>query len=161
MMERGDVILTPSWSWHDHGSEGHGPMVWLDGLDLPVYKFLPVNFAENYHEERYPSEMAEGDHDTDLKFRWRNVAEVLDQGIETEGKKYARFDYRLRDGGHLSRTISAQTERVSAGYTTDRMRETVSFVYHVYEGEGRTRIVAPGGEGKEVMVEWKARKEVL
>ena len=26
------LILTPSWSWHDHGHEGEGPMVWLVGL---------------------------------------------------------------------------------------------------------------------------------
>jgi len=54
-MERGDVILTPSWHWHDHGNEGTEPMVWLDGLDLPLFKHAPVNFAENYSEPRYPS----------------------------------------------------------------------------------------------------------
>ena len=31
-MRVGDLILTPSWSWHDHGHEGEGPMVWLVGL---------------------------------------------------------------------------------------------------------------------------------
>jgi gentisate 1,2-dioxygenase len=46
VMERGDVILTPSWHWHDHGNEGQGPVVWLDGLDLPLFKYAPVNFAE-------------------------------------------------------------------------------------------------------------------
>ncbi|TGZ84616.1 RmlC-like cupin [Ascodesmis nigricans] len=55
-MKRGDVILTPSWTWHDHGHEGDGPMIWLDGLDLPIYQSLPVNFAEMYAEPRYPSE---------------------------------------------------------------------------------------------------------
>ncbi|BEI83406.1 hypothetical protein CcaverHIS002_0400100 [Cutaneotrichosporon cavernicola] len=60
VMERGDVILTPSWTWHDHGSDSKGPMVWLDGLDLPVYRFLPINFAENHSDPRYPSELAEG-----------------------------------------------------------------------------------------------------
>lgn len=54
-MEQGDVILTPSWQWHDHGHEGEGPMIWLDGLDLPLYQAIPVNFAENYAQSRYPS----------------------------------------------------------------------------------------------------------
>lgn len=58
IMERGDVILTPSWCWHDHGNEGTGPMVWLDGLDLPLYRFLPINFAENYPDPRNPSTLA-------------------------------------------------------------------------------------------------------
>jgi len=56
VMERGDVILTPSWHWHDHGNEGPGPVVWLDGLDLPLFKYAPVNFAEMYNEKRYPGE---------------------------------------------------------------------------------------------------------
>jgi gentisate 1,2-dioxygenase len=55
-MERGDVILTPSWHWHDHGNEGQNPVIWLDGLDLPLFKYTPVNFAEPYKEKRYPSE---------------------------------------------------------------------------------------------------------
>jgi gentisate 1,2-dioxygenase len=56
IMERGDVILTPSWHWHDHGNEGHNPVIWLDGLDLPLFNYTPVNFAEPYKEKRYPSE---------------------------------------------------------------------------------------------------------
>ena len=35
---------------------GDGPMIWLDGLDLPLYQAFPTNFAEMYQEERYPSE---------------------------------------------------------------------------------------------------------
>ncbi len=57
IMERGDVILTPSWHWHDHGNEGQDPVIWLDGLDLPLFKYAPVNFAEMYNEKRYPSEL--------------------------------------------------------------------------------------------------------
>lgn len=56
IMEQGDVILTPSWKWHDHGHEGEGPMIWLDGLDLPLFQAFPVNFAQNYAESRYPSQ---------------------------------------------------------------------------------------------------------
>jgi gentisate 1,2-dioxygenase len=41
-MQRGDIILTPKWNWHDHGKDGSGPMIWLDGLDLPNFLlFLP------------------------------------------------------------------------------------------------------------------------
>lgn len=54
-MERGDVILTPPWQWHDHGHEGDDVMIWLDGLDLPMFQYIPVNFAEMYEESRYPS----------------------------------------------------------------------------------------------------------
>ncbi|KAK3990801.1 RmlC-like cupin domain-containing protein, partial [Cladorrhinum sp. PSN332] len=147
-----DVISTPSWSWHDHGSEGTGPMAWLDGLDLPVYRFLPVSFAENYDKERYPSILVEEGDKSGLKFPWKKAAEVLD----SEGEKHARFDYKSGNGQHLSTTISAQAERVGGGHATEKARETVSFIYHVYEGEGRTRITEPGGK-EEKVVEWKSR----
>jgi len=51
-MSRGDVILTPQWEFHDHGHEGTTPMIWLDGLDLPVYQFFPANFAQPYAAEQ-------------------------------------------------------------------------------------------------------------
>jgi gentisate 1,2-dioxygenase len=47
-MRRGDVILTPTWNWHDHGKDGEGPMIWLDALDLPMYRHFPVHFVEHF-----------------------------------------------------------------------------------------------------------------
>ena len=50
-MHPGDFIITPSWTWHDHGNEGIGgtsePVVWLDGLDIPMLRFFDAGFAEN------------------------------------------------------------------------------------------------------------------
>ena len=47
----GDFIITPSWTWHDHGNadsaDGGEPVVWLDGLDIPLLRFLDAGFAEN------------------------------------------------------------------------------------------------------------------
>lgn len=149
-MQRGDVILTPNWTWHDHGNEGSVPMIWLDGLDLPVFRFLPVNFAENYTGSRYPSQLAGR---SSKKFPWEEVARVLDE--DCASVDHARFEYRLPGGMHLSRTISAQAERVAARTTTSKSRETCSFVYHVYEGEGFSTIAVAGGEERTVV--WRAR----
>lgn len=55
-LERGDVILTPTWHWHDHGNESDAPVIWLDALNLPLFRYARVNFAELYSESRYPSE---------------------------------------------------------------------------------------------------------
>jgi gentisate 1,2-dioxygenase len=50
-MYPGDFIITPSWTWHDHGNEGidgiSEPVVWLDGLDIPMLRFFDAGFAEN------------------------------------------------------------------------------------------------------------------
>ncbi len=81
-MSRGDVILTPTWNWHDHGKDGSGPMIWLDGLDLPNFVHYPVHFVEHYRESRYPA----ADVDTSsspIVFPWARMKEALD-GVEAE-----------------------------------------------------------------------------
>ena len=37
---RGDLILTPNGTWHDHGNDGVEPVVWIDVLDFPLMEFL-------------------------------------------------------------------------------------------------------------------------
>ncbi len=37
---RGDLILTPNGTWHDHGNDGDAPVVWIDTLDWPILEFL-------------------------------------------------------------------------------------------------------------------------
>ncbi len=49
-MNEGDFILTPQWRWHDHGNPGDEPVIWLDGLDLPLVNTLGCGFAEDYPE---------------------------------------------------------------------------------------------------------------
>ena len=44
-MEKGDLILTPSGLWHEHGHEGSGPVVWLDALDLPTIFALEASYC--------------------------------------------------------------------------------------------------------------------
>ncbi|MDH5747811.1 MAG: cupin domain-containing protein [Rhodospirillales bacterium] len=44
-MERGDLILTPSGLWHEHGHTGSGPVIWLDALDLPLVYRMEASYA--------------------------------------------------------------------------------------------------------------------
>ena len=44
-MSRGDLILTPTGLWHEHGHDGTEPVVWLDVLDLPLVYFLEASYA--------------------------------------------------------------------------------------------------------------------
>ena len=44
-MSPGDFILTPSWTYHDHGNPGDEPVVWLDGLDVPMVNLFDTSFA--------------------------------------------------------------------------------------------------------------------
>ena len=134
-MARGDVILTPSWEFHDHGHEGATPMVWLDGLDLPVYQFFPANFAQPYEAEQFPSEA--GPADSHLKFAWSDMQARLE--AEPGGYAFAEYVHK-RTGGPISRVIGAAAERIAGKTSSPTRRETAGIVYHVYEGRGVTRV---------------------
>src|ERR1700716_1590762 len=47
-MHPGDFIITPSWTWHDHGHPGSDPVVWLDGLDIRIVQSFGAGFPENH-----------------------------------------------------------------------------------------------------------------
>jgi gentisate 1,2-dioxygenase len=49
---RGDLILTPNGTWHDHGNDGSEPVVWIDVLDFPLMEFLDCVWLD----EAYPGD---------------------------------------------------------------------------------------------------------
>ena len=46
-MSRGDLILTPTGLWHEHGHDGDKPVVWLDVLDLPIVYYMEASYHIN------------------------------------------------------------------------------------------------------------------
>lgn len=44
-MSRGDLILTPTGLWHEHGHDGTDPVVWLDVLDLPLVYYMEASYV--------------------------------------------------------------------------------------------------------------------
>lgn len=103
-MSPGDFIITPSWNWHDHGNprmeEGGEPVVWLDGLDIPLLVHLDAGFAEN-----------------------------LDQATQTvtqpEGISFARFGHNMAPVRH---TVTDPTSPIFS-YPYDRSREALDQLY--------------------------------
>lgn len=45
-MRRGDLLLTPSWHFHEHHNTSDHPMAWIDGLDIPLIDQLDAGFFE-------------------------------------------------------------------------------------------------------------------
>ena len=45
--ERGDLILTPNGTWHDHGNDDAAPVVWADILDFPLLEMLDCNWLDD------------------------------------------------------------------------------------------------------------------
>ena len=51
-MARGDLILTPTGLWHEHGHDGDQPVVWLDVLDLPLVYYTETSYHINGEEQQ-------------------------------------------------------------------------------------------------------------
>ncbi|MEA3023311.1 MAG: gentisate 1,2-dioxygenase, partial [Alphaproteobacteria bacterium] len=52
---RGDLILTPHGTWHDHGNDGAAPVVWIDVLDFPLIEYLDCLWLDDEYEGEHLS----------------------------------------------------------------------------------------------------------
>jgi gentisate 1,2-dioxygenase len=166
IMSKGDFVLTPGWTWHDHGNESGKPMIWLDGLDLPFAIVSDANFFEDYaggDGQMQPIYRQAGDSHHRwgrnlrptwaepsstsstpiLNYRWTESRDAL-HGLRAEnGSPYDGVILQYTNpvtGGPTLPTISACLQLLRKGERTQSHRHTSSTVYHVAEGEGRSLI---------------------
>jgi gentisate 1,2-dioxygenase len=167
-MRYGDFIITPSWTFHDHGNDGSDPVVWLDGLDIPLVRFLDAGFAEKsaaksqadvrpegdalarYGNNMLPMEHAPLPHEPTRVFVYpfARTRESL-AGI-ARGPADAHFGFKLRyvnpaTGRSPMPTIGTFAQRLPKGFATRPYRSSDSTVYVCLEGEGSATVEAPGG----------------
>ena len=157
-MERGDLILTPAWTWHDHGHEGAEPMIWMDGLDWPVVRSLDAIFYEDYPEDRHPvvgvgntrHRYAAGGlkpawetHDQSWSplyhFRWADTHQALHDLAQVGASPFDDVAMEFTNpntGGPVLATMSCWVQMIRPGVRTKAHRQTNSAVYHVHEGQG-------------------------
>src|SRR5262249_48416815 len=43
---RGDLIITPNGTWHDHGNDSDAPVIWIDMLDWPLLEVLDCAWVD-------------------------------------------------------------------------------------------------------------------
>ena len=163
LMSEGDFVITPPWTWHDHGNESSEPMVWLDGLDLPLVNFLNTSFMEPYPEERQPLARPLGDSLA------RFGQGILPDGYRAKGKCSPVFNYpyaRTRealetmrktaewdpchglkvryvnplDGDYAMPTMGTFMQLLPAGFAALPYRSTDGAIFVCVEGRGRTHV---------------------
>ena len=161
VMHEGDFIITPSGTWHDHGNESDGPVVWLDGLDIPIVTLLDASFAERHTEEaqaatrprgaaaaRYgcgllPVEASSGGPASPVfSFPYARTREALDR-LRASAAVDACHGIRMKyanplDGGYALPTIATFIQLLPRGFRGAAHRSTDATVFCVAEGEGRT-----------------------
>ncbi|AJP56313.1 gentisate 1,2-dioxygenase [Pandoraea vervacti] len=163
-MHPGDFIITPSWTWHDHGNPVDGePVVWLDGLDIPLVQYFDAGFAENYPESQQPVQRPEGDSFARYGYNMLPVHhKVSDPTSPIFSYPYARsreaLDTLFRNGeldpwdgiklryvnpatgGWPMPTMATFMQYLPAGFQGKTYRSTDATVFSVVEGRGTVRI---------------------
>lgn len=167
-MKRGDLILTPSWTWHDHEKASDGPMIWLDGLDVPLMGHLSVSFYEEMHnqqvarsrpdgfsqssfgrgltplDDRFRSHVPASLSAPQLRYPYEAAREVLSLMCGASDPD-PRDGYTLRytnsvTGGHILPTIGAFLKLLPKGFASRAKRRTDAQIFLALEGSGESRI---------------------
>jgi gentisate 1,2-dioxygenase len=172
-MRPGDFIITPSWTWHDHGSETGEPVVWLDGLDIPMLRFFDAGFAENDDSKsqavsrsegtsfaRYGHNMAPVRHESPFgrtspifSYPYERSREALD-ALECSAPVDDWDGVKLRyvnplTGGSPIPTMATFMQKLPAGFFGRPWRQTDGAVYSVVEGEGEVVVERGGAEWRQ------------
>ena len=161
IMQEGDFVITQSWTWHDHGNDSADPMIWMDGLDIPIVQLLDASFAEPYDTDeqplsrpigdslaRYGSGLLPVDHQpgslTSPVFnypyeRTRDALEKMRQTQEWDACHGLKLKYvNPVNGESAMPTIGTFMQLLPKGFETAPYRCTDATVFSVVEGSGRT-----------------------
>jgi gentisate 1,2-dioxygenase len=167
-MSRGDLVLTPSWVYHEHHNPSSEPMMWLDVLDLPIVAALDAVFFEegpseeadesaaprSASERRFgqgaglvPAGVSAAVHDRPhsplVVYRWAEADAALGALLEIGNGRQAELRYRdpSRDRDVMP-TLRCEMRRIAAGVATAADRQTGSRVCAVLNGTGSVRLGA-------------------
>jgi gentisate 1,2-dioxygenase len=182
-MRRGDFIITPAWTWHDHGNLGDQPVVWLDGLDIPIVRFLDAGFSEKNEQFSQQATRPEGDAlaryganmvPLDYQPRPAEPTRVFVYPFErtraslqaiARGTPDAHHGFKLRyvnpaTGASPMPTIGAFAQWLPAGFETQPYRCTDGTVHVCLEGSAEVQVGAQGWRIQEndvfVVPSWQA-----
>ena len=162
-MRPGDFILTPSWTFHDHGNPGKGPAIWLDGLDVPIVNAFDTSFSDHHPEETQPIAHPEGDalarYGANLlpveysparqsapvfTYPYERSRDALDR-VARHGPIDACHGVKLQyvnpaTGGYPMPTMAAFLQYLPAGFRGSTYQSTDATIYCAIEGTGTSTI---------------------
>jgi gentisate 1,2-dioxygenase len=165
-MRPGDFIITPSWTWHDHGHPGSEPVVWMDGLDIRIVQAFGAQFQEVYPEETQPVLRREGASAARFganlaplgaaapfgkaspifNYPYERSRESL-AALAKDGAPDPCHGWKMRfvnpmTGGHAMPTIAAFIQLLPRDFRSQPYRSTDGTVFSVVEGRGSVSIGA-------------------
>ncbi len=173
-MHPGDFVITPSWTWHHHGHDGrgptgpagaNGPVVWLDGLDIPLVGFFNSTFREDHDADEAPLTRPEGDalarygsgllpvghraaslNSPVFNYPYTRTRDAL-HALTRAGAPDPHLGHLMRyvnplDGGWAMPTMATMIRLLPQGFATQPYRSSDSMVFIAVEGTGSIRVGA-------------------
>ena len=159
-MDEGDLVLTPGGEWHDHGHEGHEPVIWLDALDLPLFVALEGSYAverelqktknrpDSSQLEYLSSGLVPARKSNDkilkypmMRFPWTNTKDSLMKLSKYSQSGVSELDYvNPENGKDVLPTMGFTAMLISASKSFKPIQNSTSSVIHVIKGKGKSKI---------------------
>ena len=122
-MHRGDLILTPTGLWHEHGHDGKAPVIWLDVLDLPLVYYIEAS----YHLNGGRQDIVPGRSDR----AYARGALVPTPMFARSGKRYPMLRYPWADAKASLEELAADRPQLDAVQVTYANPETGTDVQNI------------------------------
>ena len=160
VMETGDLITTPGWTWHEHRHDGDAPTFWLDILDVYLHRVLGTAvFHPGPASEHAPAhgnavfatpnilpvfDDTKGFMDSPVfRYPWRDTERALTHAPQRgDGSRLVRY-VNPTNGGPCMSLIDCHALRLEAEHTTTVAKNAGSSIVSVVDGCGWSEI---GGE---------------
>lgn len=163
LMRPGDFVITPSWTWHHHGNDSDGPMVWLDGLDIPMVALFNATFREDHESDEAQITRPAGDalarygmgllpvgyrarslNSPIFSYPYARTREALHL-LGRAGEPDAHAGHLMRyvnpvDGGWAMPTLAPMIRLLPGGFAGRPYRSSDGTVFVVTEGSGELRV---------------------
>jgi len=166
-MHPGDLIVTPSWTWHGHVNDGGNQVIWLDGVDNAIVKLFDATFFQSSREAENPPQActpAESSETPYWHYEWATMRRQLNAQRES-GAVHPSHGYRVRyldpdTGRDPLPTMAAHLSYLPADFRGERYRSSDSVVCVVVSGKGCTHLESTSIEWSEndvfVLPTWEA-----
>jgi gentisate 1,2-dioxygenase len=156
LMEEGDLVITPGWTWHEHIHRGNAPIIWLDALDAPLHRYLgtdafepgPVHDLPNMPDDKafaFPNMVPELSEPATpfspvFRYPWAAARDAVRAAPKwKDGSRRVRYINPVT-GGSTMPLMDCYLTQIDKGGETVRFRSTSNAVCLVCEGRGTTRV---------------------
>jgi gentisate 1,2-dioxygenase len=181
LMETGDLLIQPSWTWHGTTNKGDEPAIWLTVQDTGLVNSLDAEFRDRYSEGRLqPVTRTDGsflrmlgavrpkgwggegqvqDPRFPIKYRWADTLRGLEEqsgagGMDARGRGVLEYVNPLT-GGPATRTMACEIQMLRPNEETQPTRQLSNTVHYVVSGNGVSRAGRETGDME--LLEWGER----